>query len=60
MISGAVDALLGAALLMIGLGVLPVDVNNYGFANWHVNLLGAVMVILGAGMFAYNLSRLEE
>ena len=23
-------------------------------------LLGAVMVILGAGMFAYNLSRLEE
>ena len=60
MISGAVDALIGAALLLIGFDVLPIDVTNYGFANWHVNLLGAVMFILGAGMFAYNLSRLEE
>ena len=37
-----------------------IDVTNYGFANWHVNLLGAVMFILGTGTFAYNLSRLEE
>ena len=60
MISGAVDALIGAVLLLIGFGLLPVDTTNYGFANWHVNLLGALMFILGAGTFAYNLSRLEE
>ena len=60
MISGAIDALIGAVLLLIGFGLLPIDVTNYGFASWHVNLLGAVMFILGAGTFAYNLSRLEE
>jgi hypothetical protein len=60
MISGLIDALIGAVLLLIGFGLVPIDVTNYGFANWHVNLLGAVMFILGAGTFAYNLSRFEE
>jgi hypothetical protein len=53
MISGALDVL-------IGFGLLPIEVTNYGFQNWHVNLLGAVMFILGAGTFAFNLARLEE
>jgi len=60
MISGITDALIGAFLLLIGFGLLPVDVTNYGLQNWHVNLLGAVMFILGVGIFAYNFSRLEE
>lgn len=59
-ISGITDALIGAFLLLIGFGLLPVDVTNYGLQNWHVNLLGAVMFILGVGIFAYNFSRLEE
>jgi hypothetical protein len=60
MISGITDALIGGVLLLIGFGLLPVDVTSYGLQNWHVNLLGAVMFILGVGTFAYNLSRLEE
>jgi hypothetical protein len=60
MISGITDALIGAFILLIGFGLLPVDVTNYGLQNWHVNLLGAVMFILGVGIFAYNFSRLEE
>jgi hypothetical protein len=60
MISGITDTLIGAALLLFGLGFLPVEVTKYGFENWQVNLLGAVMFILGIGVFAYNLSRLEE
>ena len=60
MISGATDALIGAILLLIGFGLLPFEVSQYGFENWHVNLLGAGMFILGVGIFAYNLSRLEE
>jgi hypothetical protein len=60
MISGGVDALIGAALLLIGFGFLPFDVAQYGFQNWHVNLLGGVMFLLGAITFAYNFSRLEE
>ena len=59
-ISGIVDLLIGAILLLIGFGLLPLDVTNYGVENWHVNLLGGVMFVLGAVTFAYNLSRLEE
>jgi hypothetical protein len=60
MLSGALDALIGGILLLIGFGLLPVEVSNFGMENWHVNLLGAVMFLLGAGTFAYNLSRMEE
>ena len=60
MLSGGIDALIGGILLLIGFGFLPVDVIQYGVKNWHVNLLGAVMFLLGAGTFAYNLSRLDE
>lgn len=60
MISGATDALIGAVLLLIGLGVLPIDPASYGAGRWAVNLLGGVMFLLGAVVFAYNLSRLEE
>ena len=60
MISGATDALIGVVLLLIGFGLLPIDVTQYGFENWHVNLLGGVMFILGAVTFAYNLSRWDE
>jgi membrane-bound ClpP family serine protease len=60
MMSGIADAVIGAVLLLIGFGWLPVEVANYGFENWQVNLLGAIMFILGVGTFAYNLSRLQE
>ena len=59
-ISGITDAIIGGILLLIGFGVLPLDVRQYGVENWHVNLLGGAMFILGAVTFAYNLSRLEE
>jgi hypothetical protein len=60
MLSSGIDALIGAVLLLIGFGFLPVDVTQYGVQNWHVNLLGAIMFLLGAGTFAYNFSRLDE
>jgi hypothetical protein len=60
MISGATDALIGAVLLLIGFRILPFEVTMYGIETWIVNLLGALMFLLGAGVFAYNISRLEE
>ena len=60
MLSGGIDALIGAVLLLIGFGFLPIDPNQYGVQNWHVNLLGGVMFLLGAGTFAYNFSRIDE
>jgi len=60
MLSGAIDALIGGVLLLIGFGLLPVDVTQYGAQAWHVNLLGGIMFLLGAGTFAYNFSRFDE
>ena len=60
MLSGGIDALLGGILLLIGLGILPVNVTQYGVKSWHVMLVGIVMFLFGAGTFAYNLFRLEE
>lgn len=60
MLSGATDALIGAILLLIGLGWLPIDITRYGFENWHAILLGGVLFIVGAAFVAYNLSRLDE
>jgi len=58
--SGSMDALLGAFLLLTGFGLLPIDITQYGFENWHAILLGGVFFIMGIGFVAYNLSRLEE
>ena len=59
-ISGIIDAVIGGILLLIGFGLLPLDVTEYGMQAWHVNLLGGAMFLLGALTFAYNLSRLDE
>lgn len=59
-ISGATDALLGGVLLLLGFGVLPVDVTDYGFQNWHAILLGGILFATGMGFVVYNLSRWEE
>ncbi len=60
MLSGGMDALLGAFFLLVGFGLLPLDVTQYGFENWHALLLGGVFFVMGIGVLAYNLSRLEE
>lgn len=60
MLSGGMDALLGAFFLLTGFGLLPIDVTQYGFENWHAILLGTIFFIMGVWFVAYNLSRLEE
>jgi ABC-type branched-subunit amino acid transport system permease subunit len=59
-LSGITDALIGAAIILIGFGVLPIDVTDYGFENWHAMALGGVMLFIGVVTLAYNLSRLNE
>jgi hypothetical protein len=59
-ISGGTDALLGAILLLIGFGFLPIEVTEYGFENWHAILLGGILFATGMGFVIYNLSRWGE
>jgi ABC-type branched-subunit amino acid transport system permease subunit len=59
-LSGSTDALIGGILLLIGFGLLPVDVTDYGFQNWHAILLGGILFVTGLLFVAYNLSRWDE
>ena len=59
-ISGGIDALLGSLLLLIGFGLLPIDIAEMGFENWHVLLMGGILFIVGISVIAYNFSRFEE
>ncbi len=60
MISGAIDALIGCILLLMGLHWLPIDITRYGFENWQAFLVGGLFFLVGIGVLAYNLSRSEE
>jgi hypothetical protein len=60
MISGVTDALIGAIILLIGFGLFPFEVTEYGFENWHAILLGGALFIIGIWVVAYNLSRWDE
>lgn len=59
-ISGGIDALLGSFLLLIGLQLVPINIIEMGFENWHALAMGVLLFIVGVGVVVYNLSRLEE
>jgi hypothetical protein len=59
-LSGVTDAAIGVAVLLLGFGLLPVDIADYGFEPWHVIAFGGVMFFIGVVTVAYNLSRLDE
>lgn len=59
-LSGAMDALIGAVLLLVGLGFLPINVADYGLPRWLVILPGALMFAAGTGIAVYNFARRDE
>jgi len=58
--SGATDVLLGAAIVLVGLGFFPIDIADYGLPLWAALLVGGLIFISGLWMVAYNYSRLDE
>lgn len=59
-ISGAMDALIGAGILIVGLGFFPVSISDFGVPQWVILLIGGAMFIVGGWMFVHNYSRLNE
>jgi hypothetical protein len=57
LLGGATDALIGAALLLAGLDLLPVKI---GVPPFVMILIGGIMFIAGVGVAIYNLSRWDE
>jgi len=58
--SGATDVLLGAGLVLVGLGFFPIDTADYGLPLWVALLVGGLIFISGVWMAIYNYSRLDE
>jgi hypothetical protein len=59
-ISGAMDTIIGAAIVLIGLGVLPVNPGEYGLPTGLVIAIGGIMLISGMAMAVYHFTRLGE
>ena len=60
MLSGAIDALIGAGVLLLGFGFLPVEIALDSLPSWLLILIGAIMFVAGVWVAVYNFSRLEE
>jgi len=59
-VSGAIDILFGAAILLVDFGFFPIDLAKYGLPSWMVILVGGIMFTIGVWMVIYNYSRLDE
>jgi hypothetical protein len=59
-VSGLTDMVIGVAIVMVGLGLLPVDLDGFGLPSWMVLLVGAILAFAGAAVTFYNFSRLDE
>ena len=60
LISGAVDAVIGAVILLVGFGFFPLDIADYGIPQVVILFIGGFMLIMGAWMAIHNYSRMDE
>jgi hypothetical protein len=59
-ISGVTDTIIGVVILMMGLGLLPVDVGEYGLPSWALLAIGGIMLVSGMAIAIYHFTRLGE
>lgn len=55
----AVDAILGAIVLLIYFGFFPVDISGWGIPRWVVGVVGGVWFLSALGVLAYQLTKTE-
>ncbi|HCB02354.1 MAG TPA: hypothetical protein DEP19_08230 [Anaerolineae bacterium] len=57
MISGGLDALLGAIALLIYFDVLPIDLD---IPRWIIGVIGGILFFSGVAVFTYFLTRTDS
>ena len=57
---GAINALLGAAIMLIYFGLLPVDIPYLDIPNWVIGILGATWFLSGVGVVAFAGIRINK
>jgi hypothetical protein len=54
------DTVIGAVIVLISLGLIPVDARGYGLPTGLVVAIGGIMVVSGMAIAIYSFSRLGE
>ncbi|MBL8099648.1 MAG: hypothetical protein JNK81_10725 [Anaerolineales bacterium] len=57
MISGGMDALLGAVVLLIYFGIIPIDLD---IPRWIIGVLGGILFFSGVAVFTYFFTKSES
>lgn len=58
-IISAVDAILGAIVLLIYFGFFPIDISGWGIPRWIVGLIGGAWFLSAIAILAYQLTRTD-
>lgn len=58
-IVSAVDAVLGAIILLIYFGLFPVDISSWGIPRWVVGVVGGVWFFSAFAILMYQLTKTE-
>ena len=59
LVSGLLDMLLGAGLVLVWLGVLPVDLARFDLPHWVIAAVGMLLFISGTAVVTYQATRLR-
>jgi hypothetical protein len=54
-----IDAAIGAIILLIYFGLLPIDISGWDIPRWVVGLVGGVWFLAAVGVLAYQLTRTD-
>ena len=50
---GAVNAVVGAAIMLIYFGLLPINIPDFNIPNWVFGILGVTWFLSGVGVVAF-------
>lgn len=59
-IVSAVDAFLGAGILLIYFGLIPIDISGWGIPRWVVGVVGGVWFFSAFAILMYQLTKTES
>ena len=57
---GALNALLGAAIMLIYFGLLPLEIPYFDIPNWVIGILGITWFLSGVGVVAFAAMRVNK
>ena len=57
---GAINALIGAAIMLVYSGILPINISHLNIPNWVIGVLGATWFLSGVGVVAFAAIRVNK